>query len=73
MAALGGDMGKNEYGLQERPKRNNRGLLTVLLLIGLAVLAVAAMWAATQKAAADCGFQSGRGIWDALVCALVNL
>ena len=54
-------MGKNEYGLQERPKRNNRGLLTVLLLIGLAVLAVAAMWAATQKAAADCGFQSGLG------------
>lgn len=55
-------MPSQNYGLQDTGRKSKgKGFLTCLFLAGLAVLAVVAMSAATQRAAAAYGYQSGLG------------
>ena len=50
-----------KYGIQETPQKGGKGLKTALLIGGLALAGLAAMWAATEKAAFEYGFQAALG------------
>ena len=55
-------MKKQEYGLQETTeKKKGKGLLTVLLILGLALLVLVAMGVATQKIAAAYAYSPALG------------
>lgn len=52
---------KNSYGLQETVVKKNKKLLTVFVILGLSVVTIAALWAATEKAAIACNFHKNLG------------
>ena len=54
-------MAQQSYGIQETPQKDGNGLKTILLICGLALAGLAAMWAATEKAAYEYGFQAALG------------
>ena len=53
---------KNNYGLQETIIKKNKTILTLLIILGLAIITLGAMWAATEKAAIACNFHKNLGL-----------